>query len=380
MYNVTEDTPTGGVSYTSGNGSMTITVTDDRAGNLAIDVAYDSGADSLEFVNTYGTGEAAEVTLGGNKTLTGIDGAIAPALESDMFEFTITGEDGAPMPETTKVTNEGSVISFGPIEYTMENVFGTNAEATETEDETTETTDEAATESEATDEVVAGESMSAEDEGIELYTAGRTKTFTYTISETNAGETIDGITYDNASKTVVVTVTDNGDGTVSAAVTADANADENMHFTFDNIYSVTPEESAPTGEGALTFTKVWDRQGGTRELAAGDFTFQLKAGDEVVSTGTNDADGNVEMSAIKFTQAGEYSYELREVVPDGATPVDGGYEKDGVLYPNTSYKVTAHVTDNHDGTLSVEWTMTDANNDDVTTATFVNTYSVEALR
>ena len=377
VYNVTEDTPTGGVSYTSGNGSMTITVTDDRAGNLAIDVAYDSGADSLEFVNTYGTGEAAEVTLGGNKTLTGIDGAIAPALESDMFEFTITGEDGAPMPETTKVTNEGSVISFGPIEYTMENVFGTNAEATETEDETTETTDEAATESEATDEVVAGESMSAEDEGIELYTAGRTKTFTYTISETNAGETIDGITYDNASKTVVVTVTDNGDGTVSAAVTADANADENMHFTFDNIYSVTPEESAPTGEGALTFTKVWDRQGGTRELAAGDFTFQLKAGDEVVSTGTNDADGNVEMSAIKFTQAGEYSYELREVVPDGATPVDGGYEKDGVLYPNTSYKVTAHVTDNHDGTLSVEWTMTDANNDDVTTATFVNTYSVE---
>lgn len=381
VYSVSEDEPTAdGVSITNGKGSVTITVTDDRAGKLSIDVDYGSDANGLEFVNTYGTGEAAEVTLGGNKTLTGIDGAIAPALESGMFEFAITGEDGAPMPETTKVTNEGSAISFGPIKYTMENVFGTDTadETTVTEEETTEQTDEVV-ETETTDEVVAGESAPAEDEGIELYTAGRTKTFTYTISETHAGDTIKGITYDGSSKTVKVTVTDNGDGTVSAAVTADTDADENMDFTFDNTYSVTPEESTPTGEGALTFTKVWDRQGGSRELAAGDFTFQLvsKADPETVYTATNDADGNVAFEAITFDRAGDYTYTLSEVVPEGATPVDGGYEKDGVLYLNTSYTVTAHVTDNHDGTLSVEWTMTDADGADATTATFVNTYFVE---
>ncbi|MDM8299496.1 Spy0128 family protein [Collinsella tanakaei] len=403
VYSVSEDEPTAdGVSITNGKGSVTITVTDDRAGKLSIDVDYGSDANGLEFVNTYGTGEAAEVTLGGNKTLTGIDGAVAPALESGMFEFTITGKDGAPMPETTKVTNEGSAISFGPIKYTMENVFGTDTadETTVTEDDAAEqtdeavetegaelegeateveTTDEAATESETTDEVVAGEAAPAEDEGIELYTAGRTKTFTYTISETHAGDTIKGITYDGSSKTVKVTVTDNGDGTVSAAVTADTDADENMDFTFDNTYSVTPEESTPTGEGALTFTKVWDRQGGSRELAAGDFTFQLvsKADPETVYTATNDADGNVAFESITFDRAGDYTYTLSEVVPEDATPVDGGYEKDGVLYLNTSYTVTAHVTDNHDGTLSVEWTMTDADGADATTATFVNTYFVE---
>ena len=408
VYNVSEDTPSAaGVSYTSGNGSVTITVTDDRAGKLSIDVDYGSDAESLEFVNTYGTSDAAEVTLDGNKTLTGKDGAIAPELKDGMFEFTITGEDGAPMPETTTVSNEGSAINFGPIKYTMENVFGTDAdaEATVTEDKTTEqvdeavetevaevegetaeteateveTTDEAATESETTDEVVAGESAPAEDEGIELYTKDRTKTFEYTISETNAGKTIDGIKYDGTSKTVKVTVTDNGDGTVSAAVTPAEGADENMDFTFDNIYTVEEESSTPTGEGALTFTKVWDRQGGTRELAAGDFTFQLvsAADPETVYTATNDADGNVAFEAITFDHEDDYVYTLSEVVPEGATPVDGGYEKDGVLYLNTSYTVTAHVTDDHDGTLSVEWTMTDADGADVTTATFVNTYFVE---
>lgn len=401
-YTVSEDPVTiDGVTNKDGNdSSVTVTVTDDRAGKLSIQVEHKPNANGLVFTNTYGAGETAVVTISGNKNLTGINGAQAPSLTDDMFEFTITGSDGAPMPETVTVGNAGTGISFGPITYKMEEVFGNQAaqadaaeadaaeqtdeavetEGAELEGEATEveTTDEAATESETTDEIAAGESAPAENEGIELYTAGRTKTFTYTISETHAGDTINGITYDRASKTVEVTVTDEGEGKISAAVTKVADgADNNMDFTFNNTYSVTPEESSPTeGEGALTFTKVWDRQGGTRELAAGDFTFQLKAGDEVVSTGTNDADGNVEMSAIKFTQAGEYSYELREVVPEGATPVDGGYEKDGVLYLNTSYTVTAKVTDNHNGTLSVAWSMTDANGDDVTTATFVNTYFV----
>ena len=377
VYDVTEDTPTvGGVSYTSGNGSVTITVTDDRAGKLSIDVDYNSGADSLEFVNTYGTGEAAEVTLGGNKTLTGKDGAIAPELKDGMFEFTITGEDGAPMPETTTVGNEGSAINFGPIKYTMENVFGTDGadETTVTEEEAAEATDEVATESETTDEIVAGESAPAEDEGIELYTAGRTKVYTYTISETNAGKTIDGITYDGASKTVEVTVTDNGDGTISAAVTEVAEGtDENMDFTFDNTYAVEDEPSTPTGDGALTITKKLSG----RDMKAGEFTFQLvnNANKDEVYTATNGADGKVSFDPITFTKAGEYTYTLTEVVPDGAKPVDGGYEKDGVFYPSVSYTVTATVTDNHDGTLTVVWSMADGAGKPATEAVFENTYA-----
>lgn len=353
-----------GVSYVSGNeSSVTVTVTDDRAGNLTIDVAYAPAADGLVFTNAYGMGAegTTELTLSGNKTLNGVDGAIPPTLTDGMFEFTITGEDGAPMPETTTVTNKGAGISFGPITYTMEDVFGA---------------DEA-----AADEATAAEGEeAAANEGVETYTAGRTKTFTYTITETNAGKTIDGIAYDGASKTVTVTVTDEGEGKISAAVTKVADgADENMDFSFDNTYSVTPEESSPTeGEGALTITKVWDRQGGTRELAADDFTFQLvsNANKDEAYTATNDAEGNVAFGAIGFDHEGDYAYTLTEVVPEGAKPVDGGYEKDGVLYLNASYAVTAHVTDNHDGTLSVAWTMTDADGKDVTEANFVNVYTV----
>ena len=66
----------------------------------------------------------------------------------------------------------------------------------------------------------------------------------------------------------------------------------------------------------------------------------------MAATGTNDAAGNVAMGAISFTQAGDYSYTLSEVVPEGAKPVEGGYEKDGVFYPNTAYAVRAHVVDN----------------------------------
>lgn len=362
-YTVSENPVTvDGVVNKGGNdSSVTVTVTDDRAGKLSIEVAHKPSTDGLVFTNAYGTGTegTTELTLAGNKNLTGVDGATAPALEDGMFEFTITGEDGAPMPETTTVTNVGNGVSFGPITYSMEDVFGAQeTESTEGE----EVADEAAA-----------------NEGIETYTAGRSKVYTYTITETNAGETIEGITYDGASKTVEVTVTDEGDGKISAAVTKVAEgADENMDFTFNNTYSVTPEESSPTeGEGALTFTKVWDRQGGTRELAEGDFTFQLTdASGKAVATGTNDAKGNVEMSAIEFTKAGEYSYTLTEVVAEGAQPVDGGYEKDGVFYPNVSYSVTAKVTDNHDGTLGVGWSMADAVGENVTEATFANMYSV----
>ncbi|MDM8246136.1 FctA domain-containing protein [Collinsella tanakaei] len=367
VYNVSEDPVTvGGVTYKSGNdSSVTVTVSDDRAGKLTIDVAYTPEADGLVFTNTYGAGEegTVELTLDGNKTLTGVNGAIPPTLTDGMFEFTISGEEGTPMPADKMVTNKGTGISFGPIEYTMANVFGADAVDDATEDEAVDQTDEA----------VAGETATAENEGVETYTAGRTKTFIYTITETNGGKTIDGITYDGATKTVEVTVTDEGNGRISAKVTkVTEGTDENMDFTFDNTYAVEDKPSSPTGDGALTITKKLSG----RDMNAGEFTFQLvsNSNKDEVYTATNDADGNVSFDPITFTKAGEYSYTLTEVVPDGAKPVDGGYEKDGVFYPSVSYTVTATVADNHDGTLSVAWSMADGAGEPATEAVFKNTY------
>ncbi|OUO63547.1 FctA domain-containing protein [Collinsella sp. An268] len=362
-YSVTEDALPGdnGVSYVSGNGGVTVVVTDDHSGKLSAEVVYDNDAQSIEFVNAYGTGTdgATTLTLAGSKQLVGVNGAQAPALKAGQFNFSIVGNaatDGtrAPMPESATATNaQSGAVSFGPITYTMENVFGAKASAT----------DESAT-----------------NEGIETYTAGRTKEFTYTVTENQGGEVIDGITYDASSQTIEVTVTDEGDGKISAAVTGVSDAAKgNDDFTFVNTYAVTPVDSTPTGNGGLTFTKVFDPQSGTRQLAEGDFTFQLTdAAGKVVATGTNDANGKVAMSAIRFTQAGDYSYTLSEVVPEGATPnADGSYTLDGVTYLPAQYTVTAHVMDNHNGTLTVTWDMTNADGDATTTAEFVNVYNVD---
>ena len=360
-YSVAEDALSGdnGVSYVSGNGGVTVVVADDHSGKLSAEVVYDNDAQSIEFVNAYGTGAdgTTRLTLTGSKQLVGVGGAQAPALKAGQFNFSIVGnaaEDGtpAPMPESATATNaQSGAVSFGPITYTMENVFGAEVSAA----------DESATNG-----------------GIETYTAGRTKVFTYTLSENQGGEVIDGITYDDSDQIIEVTVTDEGNGKISADVTdVSDEAKGNDDFTFVNTYAVTPVDSTPTGDGGLTFTKVLDTQSGTRQLAKGDFTFQLTdAEGAVVANGTNDADGNVAMDAVEFTRAGDYSYTLTEVVPDGAAPVEGGYEKDGVFYPNTSFAVTAHVEDNHDGTLTVTWSMKDASDKEVTEAAIANTYSV----
>ena len=122
---------------------------------------------------------------------------------------------------------------------------------------------------------------------------------------------------------------------------------------------------------------MWDRQSGARNLAAGDFTFKMEDAQGTEYTATNDANGNVEMPAITFSEAGGYTYTLSEVVPDGAKPVADGYELNGVTYHAATYTVTAHVVDNHSGTLEVTWNMVDGQGKDTQTATFTNTYNVQ---
>lgn len=366
-YNVAEDTANlpEGVSYESGAGTVAVTVTDDRAGTLSATVAYGDGEGGLEFVNVYGASERARLTLTGAKSIVGVDGAIPPALTDGMFGFAIAGSAGAPMPDVTYVENTGATVAFGPISYTMENVFGASGSAGS--DEAVDESAEAGGSGEAGAEAAA--------EGVEPSTACRTETFTYTITE-DAAKTVPGVTNDATPKTVEVTVTDNGDGTLTAAVTkVSEGTAQGMDFSFANTCSVTPIEQAPTGDGGLTVTKIWDKRSGSRELAAGDFAFAMLDGaGNVVSQGVNDAEGDVALSAVKYTAAGRHAYTLIEVVPDDAKPVEGGYEKDGVLYDAASYAVTATVVDNHDGTLGITWTMRGEDGIATDTAAFVNVY------
>ena len=373
----------GGVTYIGGNTNVTVTVTDDRHGELSVDVDYESAA-GVEFVNTYGASATAELNLKGNKEIVPGEGLTqAPTLEDDTFTFEITGNaasDGtpAPMPEETTTTNKNGAVSFGPITFTMENVFGTPIVALDATDEEEQDAGDVAGETEA-EKAMGEESGEKESESttagaadvnadVDLLTAGRSKTFTYTIKET-AGS-VAGVTNDTSEKTVTVTVTDEGEGKISVKATSDKNADAGNDFTFTNVYNVDPKESSLTGDGGFTLKK--ELQANTdRVLGEGEFTFQLidPADGSVAAEAKNAADGIISMPAQNFTKPGDYTYTLKEV-NEGAAGID---------YDDAAYTVIAHVTDkdangNYTGELKVTWEMPQVADKAVI---FANTYTAD---
>lgn len=338
-YKVTEDTASldDGVSAIDAAGfQITVTVTDNGDGTLGIAVAYPDGSDGLTFRNTYGEGQTGQATLNinGTKTLKVASGDNAPNIEGK-YTFTLTGSKGAPMPATTEAHNDAAGnVAFGDITFTMENVFGD----TGSQDAATNA------EGDGTEEAVSAQS------------AIRTKEFTYTVTESGSVAGVDNDA--EASKTFTVTVTDNGDGTLSVA----SNPVQGALFTFTNTYSVEPEESSPTGKGGITITKNL----AGRNLNEGEFTFELvDQSGATVATGTNDASGNVELSTVKFTEPGRFTYTIREA--KGSLG--------GVDYDATEYKATAEVTDNGDGTLAVTWNFDTAAGDPASAIEFNNTYT-----
>ena len=105
-----------GVTPVSSRFTITVEVADKaHNGTLDCDVYYPKGG--LAFENSYGTGDA-EIEVSGTKVLEGRD------LRDGEFGFTITGKDGAPMPERTEVTNANGGFSFGKITFTLDKVFG----------------------------------------------------------------------------------------------------------------------------------------------------------------------------------------------------------------------------------------------------------------
>ncbi len=179
----------------------------------------------------------------------------------------------------------------------------------------------------------------------------RSHVFTYMITETGSAP---GVTNDTSVKTVSFKVTDNGKGELTVERVGD---ETKPMFEFTNAYSVTPVDSSVTGQIAVSKSLVG------RELVEGEFLFELVENGQVVARGANDAAGNVDMSAVRYTTAGEHDYVLREV---GA-----GTTHNGVTFDGKSIAIHTRVVDNGEGSLVVEHALAtdDAN------AAFVNTYA-----
>lgn len=179
----------------------------------------------------------------------------------------------------------------------------------------------------------------------------RSHVFTYTITETGSAP---GVTNDTSVKTVSFKVTDNGKGELTVERVGD---ETKPTFEFTNAYSVIPVDSSVTDQIKVSKSLVG------RELVEGEFLFELVENGQVVARGANDAAGNVAMSAVTYTTAGEHDYVLREV---GA-----GTTHNGVTFDGKSIAIHTRVVDNGEGSLVVKHALAtdDAN------AAFVNTYA-----
>ena len=159
------------------------------------------------------------------------------------------------------------------------------------------------------------------------------KTFTYQVKE--SGEQ-PGVANDTETKTVKVTVKDDGEG----HITAETEPKEAPLFAFNNTYSTTSKESSVTDTVKIRKTLTG------RKLKNKEFTFVLKDKDgKNVAEAKNNADGSVAFKSLTFDEVGTYNYTVKEV--------KGNAKR--VSYDANAYKVTATVTDNLDGTLSVKW-------------------------
>lgn len=237
-YTVTEDAAEG---YT--------TTVNGADGSKAEGAVTEDGA-TVAFTNTYGTvTEGRDVSTAGlfTKALKGRDWA-----EGDSFQFTLTGEGGAPMPEgsadgskTVSVTaaagtkaGDRVAFDFGAIRYTLNDI------------------------KDAGFAEVGGKRV-------------RAKTFTYTVREARPddGSAIAGVAYDGHVATMTVTVADDGSGNLTATTPAIAQASGG---DFVNTYTTEFDYSARAG---VRLSKTLSG----RTMEAGQFAFTVTADAETAA-------------------------------------------------------------------------------------------------
>lgn len=190
--------------------------------------------------------------------------------------------------------------------------------------------------------------------------------YDYTLKEEKAGQTVDGVVYDTKEVKVHVKVEQNQDDNNKTKVTV----------TYDGTATAPTFNNTYDAKGSVTLTatktiKVADGFDHTTKPADGEFTFDLKdAAGNVIATANNDADGK-----INFTRG----FKLADL--GGAASKDFTYTiveqpgaEAGMVYDNhpLTYKVT--VTDGGNGALNAKAIVTSTSGSE----TFTNTYQPAA--
>lgn len=434
-YYIAETTPAksdpswlGGVSYSSAEYKVTVTVKDDGKGNLTEPVVKmeqiykDDGTATSQVIddqiavitNTYRPKETS-VTLKATKRFTGGE------LAGSDFTFQLLDKDGSVV-QTVQNEKDGKVafaaIDYatpGDHDYTIKEVKGADStvvydakgvkvhvkvtdekgelKATVTYDGEkavptfTNTKPTADVTVEAT-KVLAGKDLTADAFTFGLYDQdgnedargtndknGKVKLtvkglnlgeYDYTLKEEKAGQSVDGVAYDAKEVKVHVKVEQNQDDNNKTKVTV----------TYDGTATAPTFNNTYTAKGSVELTatktiKVADGFDHTTKPADGEFTFDLKdAAGNVIATARNDANGKVcftrefQLSDLDGAASKDFTYTIVE--QPGAEP--------GMVYDNHALTYTVTVTDGGNGALNAKAIVTSASGSD----TFTNTYQPAA--
>lgn len=149
-------------------------------------------------------------------------------------------------------------------------------------------------------------------------------TYNYTVKENNGG--LSNYQYDTKEYSVIVTVSEEN-GKLVANITGVENSsvvNNEYNLVFTNYYIPTSTSFDLNGK------KILDNRSGDAafNLKAGQFTFEvIDAAGKVVSTGTNDANGNIDFGLVNISAVSTdlaayengvtYTYKVKEVVPTG---------------------------------------------------------------
>lgn len=404
-----------GVKYSSNAAEFTVTVTDVNqngvhTGELVATAQLTTTPNTREFTNVAGFEyDDNQIPVNAFKRFTNNSAVEMPDM-TGLFTFELTAaEANAPMPAATTAHNDADgSVDFGVITFDA-NLFDNSPIVVNSAPAAAKS---AASESNAADKAVAsdvpaadaaaaseagalatGADNAAKGEGSAPADAGaapapdtaadpaakpagdgpttdnppadaNTLVFHYTITE-KAGGHADVTNDPNPAFTFEVTVTRDNAGNVTANVTNVQDYVKGMPLrTFTNTYTYTPYTPPVIPDPDPIFAApVAKKILEGRAIVAGEFSFELLENGKVVSTGTNDADGNVVFSDIKFTEAGTHIYTMREI---GA-----GTTAAGVTYDTTTYQVTADVVE-IDNELRVDFAIDGADG-----AVFKNAYKAK---
>ncbi len=175
------------------------------------------------------------------------------------------------------------------------------------------------------------------------------RTYTYVIREYPAaldtGSYCPGVTYDPVVYVVNVTIILDANNKLVTTMNMYTQSGAVNSLDFSNTYDAS-------GELTFTATKLLIN----KTIQADEFTFGIYEGKTLVSTGKNDAAGNVVFEPIKFyidgelngveSNIGEHTYIIKEIIPD--------QPKAGYVYDDAEYQVVVNATDNGLGGIAVE--------------------------